>query len=99
MKDNLLISDTIIKEGGNHEASLYFHLAQGLKPVIKDGNVEVSINGMRVIVSFDIPPMDLKILEDTLSPSFGKVIPAKTIMASYLFGDEISINTIIGIKS
>ena len=85
----LIISDYIKKSGSMHEAKLYFHFAQGIEPKIKDNNVILVDD--EINMSFSIPPHQLEIKDDTMSPSFGVLVPVKTLVAAFVFDNEINV--------
>ncbi len=91
--EKLTINDYITKSGSNHEAKLYFHFAQGIAPVIKEN--KVLLNDDETTLSFSVPPHKLEINDDNMSPSFGVLVPVKTLVAAFVFDNEINIGTII----
>lgn len=88
----LIISDVLKKEGNKHKAVLHFHFAEGIIPELQDGIVKLN-NGF--IISFNINPLQLSIIDDTVSPSYGVLIPNKTAMVVFGFDEKISIQTVI----
>lgn len=91
LKDRLELRDIIKKEGEKHNASLYFHLAPGLTPRIVNNNVV--ING--ISISFNKVPTRLRVLEDGVSPSFGVLVEAKTVVANFIFDNKLEVITTI----
>ena len=94
--ERLIIDDLLMKEGNNHQAQIYFHFAQGLNPVLKDN--KVFFDDINVVMSFDSTPEKLDIIEDTLSPSYGVLIPSKSLEVAFVFNNEIHIQTTISNK-
>lgn len=92
-QDGLTITDHLNKQGPDHIANLFFHFAPGLTPIAEDGSVKLDECG--VIVSFSEKPDSQKIIDDTVSPSFGVLLPAKTLVATYHFSNEITIHICI----
>lgn len=86
----LLLTDTIKKKGNGHQVQLFFHLAEHLEPKIVDNHLLV--NNL-ITVSFNPIPQKMEIASDTLSPSFGILIPSKTIVLTYFFDNLINIHT------
>ncbi len=92
----LTIRDIITKSGSNHEAKLFLHFAQGIEPAIKDNGV--ILNDDVTTLSFSIPPHKLEIKNDTMSPSFGVLESAKTLVVTFVFENEINVETDITIR-
>ena len=92
-RGGLLISDHLTKHGSNHHAKLYFHFAHSINPTIKNHSIVLDNNG--TIISFSINPEKIEILDDTVSPSFGVILPSKTLLVNFHFNEEISIQTSI----
>ena len=91
-KGQLVIEDSLTKLGRSHVAKQYFHFADGVLPTIEDGSLLFS-NGVKL--SFSTPPSQIEIIEDNISPSFGRLISTKTAIATYVFNDQINIITTI----
>lgn len=92
LSDNgCVITDTLMKEGDAHYANFYFHFSEGINPEIR-GN---ELFGDDVRISFSSRPIAIKILDDTLSPSFGVLVHSKTGVVKYCFNNELQITTII----
>lgn len=88
----LVITDNITKTGNGHAARFFLHFAEGLMPVLSDKVLTLD-NGVKI--TFKAAPSRLEIVDDTLSPSFGVLVPSKTAIATFEFDDEISIETTI----
>ena len=88
----LTISDDLEKEGNRHKAVLNFHFAEGIIPELQDGSVKLN-NGVKI--TFNVKPLQLSIIDDTVSPSYGVLIPNKTAMVVFGFDEKISIQTVI----
>ncbi len=91
MKNAVVIRDQLEKKGSNHDAKFYFHFAQGIVPTIEDN--KVTINDSNVNILFNLEPNYLKIIDDTLSPSFGILEKSKTLVVSFLFDNELDLRT------
>ncbi len=92
VKGKVTIEDYLIKNGDGHVAVLSLHFAEGLFPVITDNHIEID---NRVRITFGSSPSSLEIIDDTLSPSYGVLVPNKTAIVTYQFRDRIVIETII----
>ena len=88
----LVITDNITKTGNGHTARFFLHFAEGLMPALSDKVLTID-NGAKI--TFKAAPSRLEIVDDTLSPSFGVLVPSKTAIATFEFDDEISIETTI----
>ncbi len=88
----LTISDVLEKEGNNHKAVLHFHFAEGIIPELQDSSVKLN-NGVRI--AFNVKPLQLSIINDTVSPSYGVLLPNKTAKVVFDFDKKISIQTLI----
>ena len=89
-KGLLTIEDTLTKQGKSHIAKQYFHFAEGVLPTIEDGDLLVS---NEVKFHFSTPPSHIQIIDDTISPSFGRLVSTKTAIATYEFDNQIKIIT------
>ena len=88
-KDSIELKDVITKDGDNHNATFYFHIASGLTPRIVGNDVEIDVISM----SFNHPPKHLNVLEDYVSPSFGVLVENKTIEANFIFDNKLEVIT------
>lgn len=88
----LTISDELKKEGNKHNAVLHFHFAESIIPELQDGSIKLN-NGVRI--TFSVKPLQLSIIDDTVSPSYGVLMPNKTAIVVFDFDEKISIQTVI----
>lgn len=87
---NLTITDVVEKKGNNHIAKIYFHFAEGLVPRIENNNIFLF---SELKISFSVNPCNIVVFNDTLSPSYGKLISSKTAMIEFIFNDKIQIQS------
>lgn len=90
-KDSIELKDVITKEGENHSATFYFHIAPGLTPRIEGNNVVIE----GISISFNHVPNHLDIIEDCVSPSFGVLVENKTIVVNFFFDNKLEVITTI----
>lgn len=90
--DELIIQDTIKKDGEGHEACLYFHFAEGASAIIKDSGFTIKD---RAHIRFDIVPDRIEVNDDTISPSFGELVNTITGVVTYKFENLLKIKTTI----
>ncbi len=86
----LIIVDKLTKSGAGHLAKLFFHFAEGIQPVVNDKVLTID-NDLEI--AFSVQPIRLEVIDDTLSPSFGVLVPSKTAVATFKFSHEIIIET------
>lgn len=93
-EDKLIITDSLIKNGNNHVAIMSFHFAEGINPLFKDNNLIVETPVYKVIIELS-GVGDSKIIDDTVSPSYGVLKSSKTLVNTFTFNNTIKINTTI----
>lgn len=86
----LIINDVLTKEGNNHKAEILFHFAEGVIPVLHDECISLN-NG--ISLSYNLKPSEVFVLDDTLSPSYGVLVPNKTVKMVFYFNEKIEIAT------
>ena len=91
-KGQLIIEDRLTKHGSSHVAKQYFHFAEGVLPAIEDDSL---VLGSGIKLLFSTPPSHIEIIDDKISPSFGRLVSTKTAIATYEFNDQINIITTI----
>ena len=93
IEDNaVIISDSLQKEGANHSVVLSFHLSPQLT-LQSDRNL-ITVESDDYVVNLVLDKrMEVTIVEDTVSPSYGVLIDAKTIRAKMSFDEELVLNT------
>lgn len=89
---NLKIIDNIKKEGLNHSLMMFFHVAEGINPIVDENRVMLGALGDIVL---NKQPKLISIINDTLSPSYGVKTASKTVSVNYIFDEEIELITII----
>ena len=89
---NLKIIDNVKKEGLNHSLMMFFHVAEGINPIVDENRVMLGALGDIV---FNNQPKLISIINDTLSPSYGVKTASKTVSVNYIFDEEIELITII----
>ena len=92
LENRLLVTDSIEKMGKQHKAVFYYHIASGVTPKLLED--KIILNDI-ITMSFNKTPSLIKIEDDTLSPSFGKIVSSKTISVLYNFDNELLIETTI----
>ena len=91
---SLIIEDAVIKDGANHTLSMYFHLAPNVDAVVDGNTVSIQTRYKHVNIEFDImQPCDLKVINDTYSPSYGVEIETKAIEVAVCFSEKVAIGT------
>jgi hypothetical protein len=94
--DKLIIHDRIKKTGETHLTCLIFHFAEDLLPSFEEGKIAIETKhfflqiGIESSVNFDI-----KIDDNTISPSYGILKEAKTGEIKFHFNDFTEVKTII----
>ena len=89
---NLIIIDTITKDGSRHFANLYFHFASHLSPEVV-GNALIVKD--KVKIDFNVKPDNIEVKNDTYSPSFGILQESKTAVVTFEFENELTLNATI----
>ena len=93
IEDNaVIISDSLQKEGANHSVVLSFHLSPQLTLQSVGNVITVESNDYVLDFVFD-ERMEVSVVEDSVSPSYGVLINAKTIRAKMSFDEELGLNT------
>ena len=89
----LVIKDKVEKQGANHEGHLRLHLAEGIKPVVADGSIQMEVDDYSFIVSCSKCVASIE--NNTWSPSFGVLRTNRTIDLKFKFDDNMNLETII----
>ncbi len=85
-ENEIVIEDKIQKNGLKHKAELFFHLAPKWDGFIEGNRVEVSNGGQIATFSFfSESSIEIKLFNDTVSESYGVIIPTKTISVMFTF--------------
>lgn len=95
-QQQLTITDILMKSGKEHMASLFYHFAPGISPVLEDKAVSFKMHGMRFLLKIGSScPVKMSIKDDTVSPSYGVLQDSKTLIANVDFDETIQICTTI----
>lgn len=95
--DSLCIQDHLEKKGKAHKAVLSYHLDDKILVSLEDKTAIMILPNKIATISIEVEgtPLDLSVVDDTISPSYGILIDSKTLRTSAFFDDEIIIKTII----
>lgn len=92
--NKLIIIDKINKSGKDHYGSFYLHFAENLNPILKDGKILVESRLYYIQILIDnINCYEISIIEDTISPSYGKLKHIKTLLVKFSFNFQTEITT------
>ena len=96
----LEITDRLKKDGAGHRGKMFFHLSEKIKDATKEGDsVHVELPSYAVIIRCTAQNIKEKIttqiVDDTYSPSYGILKPAKSLVVDFDFDDRCTIKTII----
>ena len=97
---SLVITDRMNKTGDSHVGCLFLHFASGLLPQMKKNTI-CHIDNSAIIVDIRWETEHIEgefkadVFEDTYSPSYGVVVPSKSLAAKFSFNEECTIRTII----
>lgn len=86
------ITDQLSKAGTGHRAVLSFHLAPQVKAHIEGSEVVLESRNYSVKLLFD-NNLELELIDDTVSPSYGVLEESMTIRAKVLFDENVVIKT------
>lgn len=91
---SLSIHDVLTKAGADHTERLFFHLAEGCGVSEKEGAVEISSGNVALRLSFEAEKgIEMKVVDDTVSPSYGVLKPSKTVVVTFDFAEKAEIIT------
>lgn len=89
LADNTLdITDYVHKKGNDHLCEIYFHFDAEIVPISKGDTIIIENEEITIQIIFN-KPVDIKIVHDTISPSYGVLKSAKTAIISFKF-DELT---------
>ena len=93
--DELIVKDKLEKSGGEHNAELSFHLSPDVTVQATHDRVLIESESYSVTMIFIMKGSCLHITveEDTYSPSYGVLVPSKTIRVVYVFEESTHIET------
>lgn len=96
LKDvTLIINDFVEKQGDNHHLQFWLHFANGVSLHQKAKEVAFETEHYKGKVSFPTTVKDVKILDDTVSPSYGVLVKSQTVEMSAVFSDSTQLTTCI----
>lgn len=91
---SLSIHDVLTKTGADHTARLFFHLAEGCGVSEKEGAVKISSGDVVLKISFETERgIEMNVVDDTVSPSYGVLKSSKTIALTLDFAEKAEIIT------
>ncbi len=86
----LKITDHLAKEGNRHKAYMSFHFWKGIDAIMDGNIVRLSYDNQHYVINFAVMfPLNMRIIDDTLSPSFGVLEKSKTLVVEFEF-DEMA---------
>ena len=95
-KNSLTITDKLSKPDKAHKASLFYHLAPGIEPVLEGTLISFILEDKTFSIAIQSSRQSKKSIKaDTVSPSYGVLQDSKTIVADFDFDDDIEITTTI----
>lgn len=96
----LVIRDTVSKQGDNHQLVCRFHFAPDVKLTASDLSVDFETEhfyGQLQFRTLSIPKMEL--VDDTVSSSYGTLQESKTVELSLAFNEQTIVDTYISWKN
>lgn len=88
--------EDIVIARGEHKMEMFFHLATGVN-VLETNDYDFTIihnDNIKSEISFECEnKINLKVIDDTVSPSYGKINDSKTLIIGLEFIDKINITT------
>ena len=94
MAESLVIHDVLTKAGADHTAHLFFHLAEGVCVSEKEGAIEIGSADVVLKLSFETERgIEMNVVDDTVSPSYGVLKSSKTIAVTLDFAEKAEIIT------
>lgn len=92
--NSLTITDNVEKSGECHNAYMSFHFAEGIEPTIEEGVIHLNAKDKqyRMTIEGTVPPV-FRIVDDSISPSFGVLASTKTIVAEVTFSQRMELTT------
>ena len=93
-EDSLTIRDVLTKAGSEHTATLSFHLAEDVDIRKNEGVYEIVSGDLALNLSFETKrDIDVCVVNDTISPSYGVLCQSKTIVVTFDFEEKTEIIT------
>lgn len=93
-EESLVIHDVLTMVGTGHVARLFFHLAEGVSICEKDGKYVIVSGDLALRLSFETEKdIEMRVVDDTISPSYGSLTPSKTVVVTFEFAKKTEIIT------
>ena len=92
-EESLVIEDFVVKEGNNHIAVVYFHLAKGITASFNPEYVRIKTEDTAYKMIFSKAYREIRIEDDSISPSYGVLEASKTIVATFGFDNQLTLVT------
>ncbi|MEA4822329.1 MAG: alginate lyase family protein, partial [Erysipelotrichales bacterium] len=90
----LIINDYLSKTGTEHKACLSLHFAADILPMINNNGLLIKTNNYHIVVKFEFKDsFNLKIKDDSVSPSFGVLRNSKTAIIEFTFNEYVEFKT------
>ena len=93
----LVIDDYLEKSERFHQSLLSLHLSPGIETKISQNIVELESSSFFITIGLEYKDIQtlLSVKNDTYSPSYGVILPSKTICLEFSFDEAVHIKTII----
>jgi len=92
-KNKISISD-YLTFNGNHKATFYFHLEEGVASFQVDNKIVLERDNKQLTLYFEADcDYSVKITNDTISPSYGIILNSETICLSMKFVNSFNLVT------
>lgn len=93
---SLKIIDRLTKYGNGHKAYMSFHFWKGIDAIIDGNSVRLSYDDYHYVINFAVTfSLNMRIIDDTLSPSFGILEKSKTLVVEFEFDETAECVTMI----
>lgn len=94
--EGLEINDLILKVGYGHKLYMSYHFAKDVKASLDGNKVNLSVGGKDYCMCISAPnQINLSLITDTISPSFGILEQSQTIAIQAEFTENINIKTLL----
>lgn len=91
---DLIITDLLSKQGDGHKAYMSFHYNEGVNVEIKNNRITLMVGEKQYRMIIDIGvPYNAYTLDDTISPSFGVLKKAITLIVEFEFDNQVICTT------
>lgn len=92
LDDAIYIIDELKKTGNNHNTVFSFHLAPQINVQLEDGGLKLVSEEYFIKMNFD-KNMEIEVVADTISPSYGVLKDSKTIRVITHFDENVVLKT------